>query len=134
MEQKNPILETTQEELAGFLRAESAPSRWKDWPDGCCYMRVGTADGIPWCVVMALSGEAGEKPEVRAKLARNVDDLQCDYDWDWEMPVNEDTSEVLDSDIPVAPGSADSDAAWFLSCLRAIPGFMAPRAAEGGSL
>lgn len=36
-----------------------------------------------------------------AKLAYNTDDLQCDYDWDWEMPWDEKTGIVWDTDMPV---------------------------------
>lgn len=122
---ESPTLAITRAELADFLREASA-----DPGEGCAFTLIGTAFGMDWYAVVARDAEG----EVRAKLARNCDDLQCDYDWDWEMPVNEATSEVLDSDIPVTPGSADSDAAWLMGGFAGIPDFMSPRAAEGGSL
>lgn len=35
---------------------------------------------------------------VCCKLAYNCDDLQCDYDFDWEMPYDENSGDVDDTD------------------------------------
>lgn len=131
---RQPIIEITQEELAEFLRAQVESGRGGEAP-GCAFVRIGEAGGIAWYAVAAqeLSRETGELT-VRAKVARNCDGLQCDYYWDWEMPVSEDSSEVLDSDIQVTAESAGGDAAWLLICFLAIPEFMAPRQGKGGSL
>lgn len=32
------------------------------------------------------------------KIAENVDDLQCDYDWDWSMPIVADKDVVYDTE------------------------------------
>ena len=53
--------------------------------------------------------EGGKVYTLCAKLAVNIDDLQCDYDVDWFMPWNAD-GDVMDTDMAV---DSDGDFDWY---------------------
>lgn len=36
---------------------------------------------------------------LRGKIAYNCDDLQCDYEWDWEMPLRKTDDSVIGTDL-----------------------------------
>lgn len=69
-------------------------------------------DGRKLCLVFGYEegyGE-GEDYQIRlgnslltlcAKLAVNIDDLQCDYDIDWRMPWDKKSGEICDTDMAV---------------------------------
>lgn len=77
--------------------------------DGTVYQEVGTTDnGEKLYLVFGYQAgyDKGEAYQVEendtvytlcAKLAFNVDSLQCDYDGDWYMPYN-DNGDVYDTD------------------------------------
>lgn len=46
------------------------------------------------------------------KIAVNIDDLQCDYDFDWYMPWGE-NGDVYDTNMALSENHAE-DLAWFL--------------------
>lgn len=46
------------------------------------------------------------------KIAINIDDLQCDYDFDWYMPSNKD-GDIYDTNMALSENHAE-DLAWFL--------------------
>lgn len=52
-----------------------------------------------------------------AKLAVNVDDLQCDYDIDWLQPYRKD-GEVWDTETAITKGEYDFD--WYKAEAKAI--------------
>lgn len=54
--------------------------------DGCSYIRVAETKQGDLCLVF---GWDYDEKEVIMKLAVNTDDLQCDFDYDWEMPFDE---------------------------------------------
>lgn len=45
--------------------------------------------------------ECGNLYTLCGKIAFNTDDLQCDYDWDWSMPVFAD-GDVMDTEIAIS--------------------------------
>lgn len=45
-----------------------------------------------------LVSTKNEVGDTLIKIAENVDDLQCDYDWDWIMPAVIDTDIVYDTE------------------------------------
>ena len=47
------------------------------------------------------------------KIAINIDDLQCDYDFDWYMPWNKD-GDVFDTSMALSKDHTE-DLEWFLS-------------------
>lgn len=47
--------------------------------DGCYYFRLKED-----LYLVFASGDQEEDEGLLGKIARNSDDLQCDYDWDWE--------------------------------------------------
>lgn len=65
--------------------------------DGCSHIRVAETKQGDLCLVFGwgVIEEYNEgiyhveKQGVLMKLAVNVDDLQCDFDYDWEMPFDE---------------------------------------------
>ena len=77
-------LYATKKQIIDFLR-EDAPE------EGVSYLRMGCAADREWCLVMARYG----KDEKMVKLASNCDDLQYDYEWDWERFVDQLTQEIL---------------------------------------
>lgn len=82
-------------------------------PNGTYWFKVGeTNDGKTIAIVLGWSYdyEKGETYQqvigddvctLVGKVAVNTDDLQCDYDWDWDMPSDNgyicDTDHALDS-------------------------------------
>lgn len=74
---------------------------------GVAYMKMATCEnGEPLCLVISkIDGE------FHAKLAFNVDDLQCDYDVDWVMPFAE-NGDVYDTDTIVSDNINDWEYDW----------------------
>lgn len=68
--------------------------------DGCRYIHMG---GGLYLVAARVGGE------VKAKLAYNCDDLQCDYDLDWNMPTS--GGGVVDTETAIT-GTAEEWAGW----------------------
>ena len=68
------------------------------YPDGCVYFKVGkTPEEKDGAVVLGFvrGYDEGDKYQIKidnevytlcGKVAVNIDDLQCDYDFDWYMP------------------------------------------------
>lgn len=81
-------------------------------PDGCYFFKVGkTEDGKDIALVLGhVEGyEEGEKYQTKSgdtiftlcgKVAVNIDDLQCDYNYDWYMPWDE-NGDVFDSETAI---------------------------------
>ena len=82
-------------------------------------IRGGTFEGTKyfqvyneWCLVVESpevffeenQGRMNLNNEVRLKIARNIDDLQYDYDLDWNMPIYGD-SEVFDTEMTLDSSS-----------------------------
>lgn len=109
--------------LTGWLRKTS--EILGDESACTCYYQLGEAAGDMWFAVAAL---ADGGPMV--KLARNCDDLQCDYDWDWNMPTRNADGEVLCAEYSLpkrgeGPWGRYRDVAEsLLEDLKAIPEFM----------
>ena len=100
----------TKEELAEQLKKNV------DWlmkqKEGCCHWHLLTdMRGREWCIVLGW-GEGFEENDpslfsdgtyaLCTKIAYNNSDLQCDYAYDFEMPYNEHTGEVDDTDSSVS--------------------------------
>lgn len=84
--------------LETFIR--SVQSEYKESAfDGCRFIKLVDANEkhdtiylIFGCMVF------GDLPMgLSAKIATNIDDLQCDYDWDWGDPIAEE-DDVQDND------------------------------------
>ena len=68
------------EDLSKFIKEAI-----KEGPfDGCMYVDLDCADrdSHELYLVFACDGEGN----ALCKVAYNCDDLQCDYDWDWDKP------------------------------------------------
>lgn len=50
--------------------------------DGCRYIALDLKKGL---FLVFTCGDPAEDEGLCGKIARNCDDLQCDYDWDWEI-------------------------------------------------
>lgn len=89
--------------------------------DGCMWLDMARLDdGRTLCLVLGWQDgyDVGEKYQQKvgdtlytlcAKIAVNIDDLQCDYDVDWFMPWNED-GDVIDTDMAI---DSDGDFDWY---------------------
>lgn len=76
--------------------------------EGCLYSDLG--NGL---ALVASQQEEG----VFAKIAYNCDDLQCDYNWDWQMPVYKD-GEICFTETLVQKGKITKLTDWFLKCYK----------------
>ena len=92
--------------------------------DGVSYIPLSkTDDGKTIALVLGyeLGYNDGEKWQVKVgtktytlcgKIAINIDDLQCDYDYDWYMPSNKD-GDIYDTSMALSKNHAE-DLTWFL--------------------
>lgn len=92
--------------------------------DGVVYFEVGkTDDGKTIALVLGWQDgyNDGEAYQIKmgdttltlcGKIAVNIDDLQCDYDFDWYMPYG-DTGDIYDTNMALSENHAE-DLAWFL--------------------
>lgn len=84
--------------------------------DGTWHCKIGTYNGKEVAIVIGWS-DAYDKGDAKyqieqfgnvwtlcAKIAINIDDLQCDYDYDWYMPQYAD-GDVYDTDSAIADGT-----------------------------
>ena len=93
--------------------------------DGVVYFELGkTDDGKTIALVLGYEDgyNDGEDYQVKmgdttltlcGKIAVNIDDLQCDYDFDWFMPWGE-NGDVYDTNMALSKNHAE-DLTWFLS-------------------
>ena len=93
--------------------------------DGVSYMPLSkTDDGKTIALVLGyeLGYNDGEDYQVKVgdktytlcgKIAVNIDDLQCDYNFDWYMPSNKD-GDIYDTSMALSKNHAE-DLTWFLS-------------------
>ena len=93
--------------------------------DGVSYVPLSkTDDGKTIALVLGyeLGYNDGEDYQVKVgtetytlcgKIAVNIDDLQCDYDFDWYMPSNKD-GDIYDTSMALSKNHAE-DLTWFLS-------------------
>lgn len=91
----------------------------KDFIDGVTYIPVRhLKDGRDLCLVFGYEqgyarGDADYQVDdytLCAKLAVNIDDLQCDYDIDWYMPWDKDGN-IYDTDMSVTKDCSSAD--WY---------------------
>ena len=92
--------------------------------DGVSYIPLSkTDDGKTIALVLGyeLGYNDGEDYQVKCgdktytlcgKIAVNIDDLQCDYDFDWYMPSNKD-GDIYDTSMALSKNHAE-DLTWFL--------------------
>ena len=92
--------------------------------DGVSYIPLSkTDDGKTIALVLGyeLGYNDGEDYQVKVgnntytlcgKIAINIDDLQCDYDYDWYMPSNKD-GDIYDTSMALSKNHAE-DLTWFL--------------------
>ena len=97
----------------------------QDIDSGTYYFELGkTDDGKTIALVLGyeLGYNDGEDYQVKvgnntytlcAKVAINIDDLQCDYNFDWYMPSNKD-GDIYDTSMALSKNHAE-DLTWFLS-------------------
>lgn len=92
-------------------------------PDGTTYVSMGKLeDGRDLCLVFSYEEGYGRDTEhyhqihengtiytLCAKLAVNVDDLQCDFSVDWRMPWDKITGDVYDTCMAVHKGDEVED-------------------------
>lgn len=84
--------------------------------DGCVWKEMGELpNGKKLCLVLGYAEgydhddgleqvEEGERVyTLCGKLAYNCDDLQCDYEWDWAMPEDE-QGNIYDTECAVCEG------------------------------
>ena len=104
---------------------EKAINIMQDIDSGTYYFELGkTDDGKTIALVLGyeLGYNDGEDYQVKVgtetytlcgKIAINIDDLQCDYDFDWYMPSNKD-GDIYDTSMALSKNHAE-DLTWFLS-------------------
>lgn len=73
----------------------------------------GYEEGEKWQVKMPMLNEKDLIFTLCAKVAINIDDLQCDYNFDWYMPSNKD-GDVFDTDSALS-GDYKRDLEWLTS-------------------
>lgn len=101
---------------------EMANNMFNQRLEGVFHVKVGEFDGMEVAIVVGWSDdydrdeeqeyqyeEKGHVYTLCAKVAVNIDDFQCDYDLDWEMPRSEDGT-VYDTDGSIYGGTYD----WLL--------------------
>ena len=93
--------------------------------DGVSYIPLSkTDDGKTIALVLGyeLGYNDGEDYQVKVgtktytlcgKIAINIDDLQCDYDFDWYIPSNKD-GDIYDTSMALSKNHTE-DLTWFLS-------------------
>lgn len=87
---------------------------WVRKNDGVAWFNMGQLEGGRELALVIGWGEGYEKNEcdiqeqsgdtlytICSKLAVNIDDLQCDYAWDWFMPWDKKTGEIWDTETTV---------------------------------
>ena len=91
----------------------------EDGVNGVIYQPISTLDDgrdlcivFGWCEGYADGNEDYQRDgyTLCAKLAINIDDLQCDYDIDWYMPWD-DEGNVYDTDMALSKDFDDAD--WY---------------------
>lgn len=104
---------------------------WVRKNDGVAWFRMGQLeDGRELALVIGW-GEGYEKNEcdiqeqvgdtlytICSKLAVNIDDLQCDYSWDWYMPWDKD-GEIWDTETTV-PNDYKIPLDWYIEESKAM--------------
>ena len=89
------------EESEQWLRQSDGTSYYKlgesDCETGEMYLVMGWNDGFE--VDNTENPNADGTYRICIKLAYNCDDLQSDYNFDWEMPHNNETGDVDDTDM-----------------------------------
>ena len=95
------------------LFIKNAIDAFNDGYNGCYYYNLGKgSNGKEFAIVIGWSEGFDEEDDcegcisdgeyrVCMKLAYNCDDLQCDYDIDWEMPGGEDGGDVDDTNTEI---------------------------------
>lgn len=73
----------------------------------------GYDDGEKWQVKMPMLDGEDLIFTLCGKIAVNIDDLQCDYNFDWYMPYG-DSGDIYDTDMALT-GDYEDDLAWLLS-------------------
>ena len=104
---------------------EKAISVMQDMDAGTYHFDLGkTDDGKTIALVLGyeLGYDDGEEYQAKCgdktytlcgKIAVNIDDLQCDYDYDWYMPWNK-NGDVFDTSTALSKNHKQ-DLEWFLS-------------------
>ncbi len=95
--EKSMQLYTTKEQIIRFLKEEVSENE-------ICSLRMGSAVGQEWWLVSKWDAENGMK---KVKLAYNDDDLQCDYDADWECFIDPISGDVMGSEASLNGNEGD---------------------------
>lgn len=99
----NKCIALAQKSLSGVVRHKMGETNDGD----SLYLVFGWKDGYEGNEDFQKE-DAGVIYTLCAKLAFNIDDLQCDYDIDWVMPWDN-KGDVYDTDMAVSSG----DVAWY---------------------
>lgn len=83
--------------------------------DGCRYHYLDDTYALvfAWTDVYGL----GQGESLCCKIAYNCDDLQCDYDWDWYMPIDKDNDVVITEIIDCQDSSVDVLHSEIMNCI-----------------
>ena len=85
--------------------------------EGVCHMKLTDEGEDSLYLVFGWDDEDG----LLGKIAYNCDDLMCDFDWDWNIPTNVKTDDILGIMLPHCENAkADELAIDFLECLDYI--------------
>ena len=98
-------------EVAKFLK--NAYEGLKEDPVGTYYYDLNLDSGLHIVV-----GEMDD--EILTKIAFNCDDLQCDYDWDWEMPTYKDGEVAFVEDALVDGMDFEQEADYLIKEAKAM--------------
>lgn len=107
-------------------KAIQEKAEWVKKNDGVAWFHMGwLPDGRELALVIGW-GEGYERDKnliqeksgdtlytICSKLAVNIDDLQCDYGFDWYMPSDKKTGDIWDSDMAV-PSDYNISLDWYI--------------------
>lgn len=78
--------------------------------DGVYYRVLKVENGITWAVVFGWHYE-DHRNRLEGKFAYNDTDMQCDYEWDWLLPLVNTIGDVLDTRIKI---ESEEDVKWLI--------------------
>ena len=107
------MITTNETEIEKFLASVS--ENCKEGYDGCFCMEATDDSGL---YLAAAYSEEDKSPV--CKIAYNPSILQCDYEYDWLMPVYKNTGDVAFVEILVSKENISIDAEYLLKELKRL--------------
>lgn len=106
----------TKQEIANWIAKTLNKCKNDDADDGIVYYINCYTDTCDRLFLVATRDEEG----VVCKIAYNCDDLQCDYELDWNVPLWKDTGDCALCEIHLSESSCAADAEYFFKELAVM--------------